>query len=133
MVSDDVKLADRSFLFATVLVLPSSTGGAREHSAVLWTSAIGLGHLPVLIANARAGLIHPHAVGLHVIYTQPDFSVRSDALVCVIIELSVFFHRERSAEDSTFGDAVFIGRVVAFLHWFHQKTLAVDLDAFEAD
>ena len=91
------------------------------------------GRVPVFVRNTEASLVHPGALGHHVIEAQPDLRVRADALADVVSELVVLVAGRGRAEDAAQVVAVFARSVIAFSQGVGQVTLAVDLFAFQTD
>ena len=114
MLSDYVELAHGRSLFATILVQPLPANRPRQNCTIL--AAIALERrVPVLVAHSWPGLVNPDALGLHVIYAQPDLLVGPDALVHVVVQLVVVIEGERGAQRATLGNAVLAGSVVMLL------------------
>jgi len=134
--SDDVELAHRGLFGSAALIKPLPVGCGGEDGAVLAVAPIRLQgdlFLPVLEAHTGARLVHPLSVGYHVVDAQPDVLLWSDALAHVAVELVVLVSCQRGAQAASFGDAVIVGCVEAFLHWISQETLSKDLCAFQTN
>lgn len=133
---NDVELTHWGLLSSAALIkpLPLSCGG--EDGTVLAVAAVGLQGdlcLPVLETHIRARLVHPLAVGDHVVDAQPDVLLGADALPHVVVELLVLLPCQGSAQASSFGDAVLTGWVEGLLHWISQETFTEDLCASQTN
>lgn len=134
--SHDVELAHWSLFSSAALIKPLPVGRGGEDGAVLAAPSVWLQgdlRLPVLEAHAGARLVHPLAVGHHVVDAKPDVLLGADALAYVAVELVVLVSCQRSAQAASFGDAVITGCVESLLHWVSQETLAEDLGAPQAN
>lgn len=130
--SDDVELAHRRPLLAAALVEPLAVCSDVEEGAVLSAAAVRLLgdiSLPVREAHAAARLIHPPALGDHVVDTQPDVHRRADALPDIVQQLLVVVGRGGCDQAAALGRAVVAGGVEAPLDAVGQETLARDLGA----
>lgn len=138
MRSNDVELADGGLLLTTVLVQPLPAGGPGQDGTILGLATVRLkgpavGRVPVFVCNAEACLVHPGALGHHVVDAQPDLLIWADALADVVSELVVLVAGCGRTEDSAQVVAVFTGSVIAFSHRVSQVTLAMNLFAFQTD
>lgn len=136
--SNDVELADEGLLLATLLIKPLPVGGPRQDGTVLrratvWLRGPAVGCVPVLVCDARASLVHPHALRHHVVDSQPHLLVWAKALADVVSELLVLVRGCGRSEDAAQVAAVLNGIVVVFFLRVSQVTLAVDLCAFQTD
>lgn len=133
--SYDIELAHKGLLSPAALVEPLPVGRGGEDGAVLAAASVWLQgdlRLPVLEAHVGARLVHPLAVGHHVVDAQPDVLLGADALAHVAVELVVLVPCHRGGQAASFGDAVVTGCVESLLHWVGQETLAKDLEASQA-
>ncbi len=76
-------------------------------------------------------MVHPGALGRHVVDAQPDLPIWADALADVVSELVVVIAGCGRAEDSAQVVTVLTGGVIAFLHRVNQVTLAKDFFTFQ--
>lgn len=74
-------------------------------------------------------MVHPLAIGHHVVDAQPDVLLWADALAYIVVELVVLVSCQRSAQAASHGDAVLAGCVESLLCHVSQETLADDLGA----
>lgn len=134
--SHDVELAHGRLRGSAALVEPLPVGRGGEDGAVLAAPAVRLQgdlRLPVLEAHAGARLVHPVAVGHHVVDAQPDVLLGPDALAHVAEELVVLVSGRRRGQAAPFGDAVVAGGVEVLLHGLGQQALAEDLGSSQTN
>lgn len=130
--SNDVKLAHRRPLEAASFVEPFAFRGDVENSAVLSAAAIRLlgdVRLPVREAHATARLVHPPALGDHVVDAEPDMRRLAERLPGVVQQLLVVVGRGGRGQPAALGSAVIAGGVEASPRDVGQETLARDLGA----
>lgn len=75
-------------------------------------------------------MVHPLALGGHVVDAEPDLPVRADALTDVVPEPVVLLAGGGSSQDAAQRVAVLTGSVVALLQRVGQETFPMDLFTF---
>lgn len=134
--SHDVELTHRGLFSSAALVKPLPLGCGGEDGAVLPAPSVRLQRdrrLPVLEAHTGPRLVHPQAVGHHVVDAQPDVLLGAEALAHVAVELLVLVRCQGGAEAASLGRAVIAGCVESLLRWISQETLANDLSASQTN